>query len=91
MSLSRAMEPGQAIRRCACGHVIAARVGDMCPRPGCHRLFPDLGAIHDALRCDLRAHGVGGTVHVARALGVEGDRLVSDGRRVFGVVTGGAA
>lgn len=90
MSLSRAMAPGEAIRRCACGHVMVARVGDMCSRPGCHRLFPDLAAVHDALRCDLQAHGVGGTVHVARALGVEGEVLVTDGRRVFGVVAGGA-
>lgn len=91
MSLCRDMEPGQAIRRCACGRVVVARVGDVCPRPGCHRLFPDLGAVHDALLSGLRANGPAGTAIVARALGVEGDQLVSDGRRVFGVVAGGAA
>ncbi len=89
MSLSRAMESGEAPRHCACGHFMVARVGDMCPRPGCRRLFPDVAAIHDALCSIGHAHGPAEVQRVAPALGVVGERLVTDGSRVFGVFEGG--
>ena len=83
--LARSFAPGEAARRCACGKVTVARVGDMCPAKGCHRLFPDVTAIHDALIHAGHAHGPHEVARLAPVLGVEG-RCVTDGRRVFGVV-----
>jgi len=80
--LARSFAPGEAARRCACGRVTVAKVGDVCPARGCHRMFPSLPAIHDALVTACRR---GEERVVAPALGVEG-RCVTDGRRVFGVV-----
>jgi len=81
--LSRPFASSESIRRCSCGHVMVARIGDCCPR--CHRFFPDVAAIHDALIHAGHAHGPHEVARLAPVLGVEG-RCVTDGRRVFGVV-----
>lgn len=86
--MARPFAEGEAVRRCACDHVMVARVGDACPR--CGRLFPDLQAVHDALVTTDRVHGPAEAKRIAGVLGVQGDRIVSNGRRVFGVVDGGA-
>jgi len=87
--IARPFAAGEALRRCACGHVVVARVGDICPRPGCHRVFPDVAAIHDTLVAHGRNHGAGEVQRLAPVLGIQGDRLVTDGRRIFGVINGG--
>lgn len=87
--LARAFEEGEAPRRCACGHVMVAKVGDMCPRPGCHRLFPDVRAIHNALVFIGHSRGPAELARMAPVLGVEGAQYLTDGERVFGVVGGG--
>ena len=32
--MTRGMRPGESVRRCGCGHVVVARVGQLCPRCG---------------------------------------------------------
>ena len=34
VAVTRPMRPGEAVRRCSCGHVVVARVGQACPRCG---------------------------------------------------------
>ena len=85
--IARPFAPGEAARRCSCNHVMVARAGDMCPR--CHRLFPDIAAVQDALITVGRQHGPADVKRLAPVLGIEGDQLVTDGRRVFGVLEGG--
>ncbi len=85
--LARALEEGEAPRRCGCGHVMVAKVGDACPR--CGRFFADPAAIHDALVTLGDLHGPAEVARIAPVLGVEGERYFSNGERVFGVVGGG--
>lgn len=84
--LARPFTPGEAPIRCQCGKVVIAKIGDVCPAPGCHRMFPDPAAIHDALLHAGHAHGTAEVQRLAPVLGIEGGKLVTDGRRVFGVV-----
>jgi len=84
--LACAFEPGEAVRRCACGNVMVARVGDTCR---CGRFFADPAAIHDALVTLGDLHGPAEVARIAPVLGVEGERYFSNGERVFGVVGGG--
>lgn len=81
--LSRALSGSEATRRCSCGHVLIARPGDLCPR--CKAILPDVTAIHDALCTIGRLHGPGELARMAPVLGIVG-KLVTNGRRVFGVV-----
>lgn len=83
MALSRALAPTEATRRCGCGHLIVCKPGALCPR--CKAVIPDVRAIHDALVRTSLAHGSAELARIAPVLGVRG-RLVTDGRRVFGVV-----
>ena len=46
-------------------------------------------AVQDALITVGRQHGPADVKRLAPVLGIEGDQLVTDGRRVFGVLEGG--
>ncbi len=84
--LSRALDSGEAVRRCVCSHVVIGRDGDRCPR--CRRPLPVVREQQRALIATGHVFGPAEVAVMAPVVGMRG-RLMTDGERVLGVVDGG--
>lgn len=79
------LRPGEEIFRCRCGKTLAARPGDRCSNPRCRRPLANVRVVQATLVTAGALHGPEHLQRLAPELGVRG-RLVTDSKRVFGVV-----